>query len=132
MKRTNILYWITTGLFAFMMFGSAIPDVMSSEIAVKGMHTDLGYPIYFIPFIGFAKILGVIALLVPGYPRIKEWAYAGLLFDLIGATYSLFAVGTSASNDAFMIMPLALFFLSYYFYHKRLNLKISRHETAAL
>jgi DoxX-like family len=60
MKKAKIRYWVFTGLFAIMMFGSAIPDVFSSEIAVKGMHTDLGYPLYFIPFIGVAKVLGVI------------------------------------------------------------------------
>ena len=84
MKKTNILYWTFTGLFAFLMFGSAIPDVFSHPIAVKGMHEDLGYPLYFLPFIGIAKWLGVIAILIPAnYPRIKEWAYAGLFFDLI-------------------------------------------------
>ncbi len=55
MKKTKILYWTFTGLFAFLMFGSAIPDVFSHLMAVKGMHEELGYPIYFIPFIGIAK-----------------------------------------------------------------------------
>ena len=55
-----------------MMLGSAIPDVFSSEIAVKGMHHGLGYPLYFIPFIGVAKVLGVIAILIPGYSKIKD------------------------------------------------------------
>lgn len=118
MKKTKTLYWIFTGLFAFMMFGSAIPDVFSSEIAVKGMHTDLGYPLYFIPFIGVAKVLGVIAILIPGYPRIKEWAYAGLFFDLIGATYSIIAIGGNSGQWSFMIMPIALGALSYFYYHK--------------
>jgi uncharacterized membrane protein len=62
MKKTKILYWTFTGLFAFIMFGSAIPDVLCSEVAIKGMHTDLGYPLYLIPFIGVAKLLGVIAI----------------------------------------------------------------------
>ena len=87
MKKTKILYWTFTGLFAFMMLGSAIPDVLSAQDAVKGMHDGLGYPFYFIPFIGVAKVLGVIAILVPGFPKIKEWAYAGLTFDLVGATF---------------------------------------------
>jgi hypothetical protein len=120
MKKTNILYWTFTGLFAFMMFGSAIPDVFSNPIAVKGMHEDLGYPLYFLPFIGVAKCLGVIAILIPAnYPRIKEWAYAGLFFDLIGATYSIMASGAPAANWAFMVLPLGLGTLSYYFYHKK-------------
>jgi DoxX-like family len=129
MKKTKILYWVFTALFAIMMFGSAIPDVFSNEIAVKGMHTELGYPLYFIPFIGIAKCLGVIAILIPGYPRIKEWAYAGLFFDLIGATYSIIANGGNAGQWGFMIIPIALGSLSYFYYHKRksgavtLNLK---------
>jgi hypothetical protein len=118
-KKTKIFYWVFTGLFAIMMFGSAIPDVFSNEIAVKGMHTDLGYPLYFIPFIGVAKVLGVIAVLIPGYPRIKEWAYAGLFFDLIGATYSIIANGGNAAQWGFMIMPIVLGVLSYTYYHKK-------------
>ena len=118
MKKTKILYWTFTGLFAFMMLGSAIPDIMSSEVAVKGMHEGLGYPVYFIPFIGIAKLLGVIALFVPGFPKIKEWAYAGLAFDLIGATFSIIAVGTEDAGAIFMILPLALGLLSYIYYQK--------------
>lgn len=121
MKKTKILYWTFTGLFAFMMFGSAIPDVFSYEVAIKGMHTDLGYPIYLIPFIGIAKWLGVIAILIPGYPRIKEWAYAGLMIDLIGATYSIMAIGATVPNYAFMILPIGLGILSYIWYHKKIN-----------
>ncbi len=128
MKRTNILYWVFTGLFATLMLFSALPDVFSAEAAVKGMHEDLGYPLYFIPFIGTLKVLGVIAILVPGYPRIKEWAYAGLCFDLIGATYSIIASGQPASAP-FMILPLTLALLSYTFYHRRLTAKAKQSAT---
>lgn len=116
MKTTKILYWTFTGLFAFMMLGSAIPDILSQPIAVKGMHDELGYPLYFIPFIGVAKVLGVFAILVPGYPRIREWAYAGMFFDLIGATYSIAAIGKPFSVVLQMAIPLALAILSYVFY----------------
>lgn len=119
MKKTNILFWVFTGLFSFMMIGSAIPDVLVSPIAVKGMHEDLGYPIYMIPFVGVAKILGVLAILLPINSRIKEWAYAGLFIDLIGATYSIIAIGAAPANWAFMIIPIALGVLSYVYYHKR-------------
>lgn len=119
-KRTNIFYWIFTGLFAFLMLGSAIPDIFSAQIAVEGMG-HLGYPAYFVPFIGVAKALGVVAILVPGFPKLREWAYAGLAFDLIGATYSMIAIGAPASAWAQMILPLALAAASYFFYRKRLN-----------
>lgn len=122
MKKTKVWYWIFTSLFASMMLFSAIPDVFSDPVAVQGMHNGLGYPLYFIPFIGVAKVLGVIAILVPGFPRIKEWAYAGLSFDLVGATFSIIASGAPVANWAFMILPLSLAGCSYYFYHKKLKI----------
>lgn len=121
MKTTKILYWSFTGLFAFMMLGSAIPDIFSASDAVKGMHDGLGYPLYFIPFIGVAKALGVLAILIPGFPKIKEWAYAGLTFDLIGATFSIIASGNTPGTWSFMVLPLSVAFASYYFYHKKLK-----------
>jgi len=128
MKKTNIFYWIFTSLFAALMFSSAIPDVLSSPVAVQGMHNGLGYPVYFVPFIGVAKVLGVIAILVPGYPKLREWAYAGLIFDLLGATYSLAAIGQAnpSANPSFMALPLVLGFGSYYFYHRRRKLQSAR------
>jgi hypothetical protein len=121
MKKTNIFYWIFTGLFVAMMLGSAIPDVLSSPIAVKGMHEELGYPVYFIPFIGIAKVLGVLAILLPVSARLKEWAYAGLVFDLIGATFSIIAIGKP--DWMFMIIPLFLAAASYVLYHKKERLQ---------
>lgn len=122
MKKTNILYWIFTSLFAVLMLGSAIPDILSDPIAVQGMHKELGYPLFFIPFIGVAKALGAAAILLPISARIKEWAYAGLVFDLIGATYSIIAIGKP--DWMFMILPLSLATASYVFYHKRKRLKV--------
>lgn len=121
MKKTNILYWIFTSLFAGFMIFSAIPDIMMVPEAVQMVHGQLGYPNYFLPFIGVAKVLGAIAILIPGFPRIKEWAYAGLVFDLLGATYSVIAIG--GEGWWFMILPLAVCAVSYTLYHKRKNLK---------
>lgn len=120
MKKTKIIYWIFTGLFAFFMLGSAIPDALVMPIAVGGFK-EMGYPVYIIPFLGVAKILGVIAILIPGYPRIKEWAYAGLTFDLIGATYSIINSGKSIDNWAPMFIILFLAAGSYIYYHKKLK-----------
>jgi uncharacterized membrane protein YphA (DoxX/SURF4 family) len=121
MKKIKIFYWVFTGLFAFMMFSSAVPDVFSQPVAIEGMHVNLGYPLYLLPFIGIAKWLGVIAILIPGFPRIKEWAYAGLFFDLIGATYSIICSGINKEQWGFMIIPIALGVLSYIYYHKKLK-----------
>ncbi|WP_339810880.1 DoxX family protein [uncultured Imperialibacter sp.] len=122
MKRINILYWVFTGLFGGFMMFSAIPDIISVPDAVEMVSGQLGYPEYIIPFLGVAKALGVIALFIPGFPRVKEWAYAGLTFDLIGATYSGIAVG---GFDPAMLMMVVIFgveALSYFYYHKRLKL----------
>ena len=120
MKRTTIIYWIFTGLFAAFMLFSAIPDAMSTQEALDFMG-KLGYPAYIVPFLGVAKILGVIAILIPGYPRIKEWAYAGLVYDLIGATYSVaFGMPITAATS-FMLVPLFLAAGSYIYYHKRMK-----------
>jgi hypothetical protein len=120
MKKIKIFYWIFTSLFAFLMLGSAIPDILSSPVAVEGFR-QIGLPATLLPFLGVAKTLGVIAILVPGNPRLTEWAYAGLIFDLIGATYIILASGQPAANWAFMVLPLALASASYIFYRKKLQ-----------
>jgi len=120
MKKINVFYWVFTSLFALMMFGSAIPDVLYSPVAVEGFR-QMGMPAYLIQFLGVAKVLGVAAILIPGYPRIKEWAYAGLVFDLIGATYSIVASGIALGSASGMALPLLLAAGSYFFYHKKLK-----------
>jgi hypothetical protein len=119
-KRTKLLYWIFTILFAGLMLFSAIPDMLLVPDAITFM-SHLGYPDYFTQFIGIAKILGVIAILIPGPARIKEWAYAGLFFDLFGAIYSIIA------KDGFMLPMLTMLVwvgfavLSYIYYHKTMQ-----------
>lgn len=129
MKTTKTLYWIFNGLLAFVMFGSGIPDLLSMDDAVRGIHTTMGYPLHFVPFIGLAKIMGAIAILVPGYPRLKEWAYAGITFDLIGATYSLYYTPNPEGQWWFMLIFLALDAAAYIYYHKKV--KITTTEKAA-
>lgn len=119
MKKINIAYWIVTILFAGFMLFSAIPDAMVNDDAVKFMNGVLHYPDYFTRFIGIAKILGVIGILVPGFPRLKEWAYAGLAFDLIGALYSITVVAGISGGTFFMLLVIAFCFASYILYHKK-------------
>ncbi|MCI0751364.1 MAG: DoxX family protein [Flammeovirgaceae bacterium] len=119
-KRNAILFWISTVLFSAFMLSSAIPNIMSSQEWVD-IFKWLGFPLYMLPFIGMAKLLGVIALLVPGFPRIKEWAYAGLFFDLTGATYSALSVGGFNPQMLVMLVPYGLGALSYIYHHKRLS-----------
>ena len=117
MKKTKIAYWVVTIIFSGFMLFSAIPDIMVVPDAVA-MITGLGYPEYIIPFLGVAKTLGAIAILIPGLNRIKEWAYAGLFIDLIGATYSAIAKYGFHMPVLFMILPIGFLFLSYFLWHK--------------
>jgi hypothetical protein len=123
MKKVNIIYWTSTIIFGGLMLFSAIPNVVSSAESVELIGKYLGYPAYMIPFIGVAKVLGVIAILVPGFPRIKEWAYSGLAFDLLGATYSAIAVGGFVPEMLGMLMFFVPGVVSYIYYHKRLTMK---------
>lgn len=122
MKNTKLLYWLFTALFAALMLFSAIPNIICNDDSVKFIHDMLGYPVYIIPFIGIAKFLGVVILLIPGLKSMKEWAYAGLFFDLAGAIYSNIAVAGKVDP-----MMLTLLFwivpgiLSYYYWKKMIN-----------
>lgn len=118
MKKTKTWFWIVTILFAGFMLFSSIPNVLNTPESVEFMSGYLGYPKYFTPFIGVMKVLGIIAILIPGYPRIKEWAYAGLFFDLMGATYSVAFVAGIHPEIVFMLFPIVLLFLSYALYHR--------------
>jgi len=120
MKRTRILYWLFTGLIAAFMLLGSIPDVLQIPEAVE-VFKHLGYPTYLLPFIGIAKILGVVAILIPGFQRLKEWAYAGLVFDLVGALYSHLAVGDPPGSWVFPVFGLLLVSGSYVFYRKKLD-----------
>jgi len=122
MKKTKILYWTFTSLFAFFMLGSAIPDIVSSQGAIDGFN-KMSMPAYLTPFLGIAKVLGVIAILIPGYPRIKEWAYAGFTFHFIGACASRAYAGDSIGLIVSPLIFMALMFISYFLWKKMEALK---------
>ncbi len=119
-KRNRIIFWISTALFCAFMSTSTIPNILSSPEWVE-VFKQLGYPSYMLPFIGIAKLLGIIALLVPGFPRIKEWAYAGMFFDLTGAVYSGLSVGGFHPQMLVMLVPFVLGAISYVFHHRMLS-----------
>ena len=99
----RIAYWVTTGLIAFVFLSSGAVNISRPGFAMEAM-ARLGYPAYFVPFLGVWKVLGGIAVLAPGLPRLKEWAYAGMVFDLTGAAVSHAAVGDPTGAAVF---PLA-------------------------
>ncbi|MDQ6813946.1 MAG: DoxX family protein [Bacteroidota bacterium] len=123
-KATNLTYWISTLLFAGLMIFSSVGGLQPSQQAIQLMHNFLGYPVYFIQFLSIAKLIGSIVILVPNVDRIKEWAYAGLFFDLTGAIYS--GIAASDKFDPTML-TMAIWILpgilSYYFWHKRMSSK---------
>lgn len=121
MKKIKIWYWVITILFSAFMIFSAIPDIMMTPEAMA-MITGLGYPNYFVPFIGVAKVIGIIAILMPGFNRIKEWAYAGLFFDLSGAMFSAFTFGFDP-RVLTLILPISFLFASYFLWHKLKRLR---------
>jgi hypothetical protein len=119
-KTLNILYWTFTILFSLLMIFSAIGGIQPSQQAIELIHDSLGYPIYFIQFISVAKVIGAVVILVPNFNRIKEWAYAGLFFDLAAAIYS--GIASSGKFDPLMISMVIWIIpgiLSYVYWHKR-------------
>jgi hypothetical protein len=126
LKTTNILYWVFTIVFAGLMIFSSVGGIGPTQQVIDMFHTGLGYPIYFIQFISWAKIAGAIAILIPGLNKsIKEWAYAGLFFDLTGATFS--GVAASPKFDPAilgMLMWIVPGILSYIFWKKKLKAEV--------
>ena len=91
-RRNVIVYWVTTALVVFELTMGGAWDVLRVP-QVRGLIERLGYPPYFLVILGTWKLLGAVALVIPRFPRLKEWAYAGVFFDLTGAVVSLFASG---------------------------------------
>lgn len=118
MKARIWLGWAVTGLMAALMLLSAVPDVLRIPGALT-VFKHLGYPPYLLPFLGTAKILGVAVVLTPGVARVKEWAFAGLTFDLTGALYSHLSVGDPASVWGPAAIGLVLMTGSYLAYRMR-------------
>ena len=107
-RRHMIAYWVTTALVVFELGLGGAWDVLQVP-QVRELMDHLGYPHYFLVILGTWKLLGAAALLIPRFPRLKEWAYAGAIFDLTGAVASLFASGlASVSAIAYPIAMLGV------------------------
>lgn len=89
------IYWLSTGLLAAAMLSGGIAELILRPETVRGMNA-LGYPAYFVQLLGFWKVAGVVALLAPRLPRLKEWAYAGMFFNMTGAALSHVAADSAA------------------------------------
>lgn len=112
-KRNKIIYWVATIWLSLGMVSTGIVQLIPLEEEAEKM-TALGYPLYFITLIGIWKLLGVVAVLMPGYPLLKEWAYAGFFFLMSGAVFSHAAVGDQASEYFGPTLLLVLTVISWY------------------
>ncbi len=122
-KTVNILYWVFTIIFAALMIFSSYGSLMVNQDSKTLIHDQLGFPVYFIPFTGWAKLIGSIVILIPGLKTVKEWAYAGLFFDLIAVVYSSVALaGTVDPMMAFLLVWFVPGILSYYFWKRKMRL----------
>ena len=119
MNRLKKVYWIFTGLFIAFTVTTAVSQIIYAKNSVEIMNV-LQFPLYMLTFLGIAKIAGLMAILIPGFQKIKEWAYAGFMFDYLGATYAMVAIGGTFDKWGFMIVPILLCGLSYYF-NKRID-----------
>ena len=113
-KRSKIIYWGTTGFLAFGMLAQGISQTAHAQGFVD-MFNHLGYPVYLLTIIGIWKIVGVIALLIPKFPLLKEWAYAGFFFIMSGALFSHIALGDSITETLPSVFLLTLIVVSWYF-----------------
>ncbi len=116
-KRNKIIYWIATIWLALGMVSTGAVQLFKGKEGQGGadMVTHLGFPLYLLTILGVWKILGVIAVLIPKFPLLKEWAYAGFFFTVTGAAFSHIAVGDPVKEIAPSMLLLVLTVASWYF-----------------
>lgn len=113
-KRNRIIYWVATGWLALGMLSTGVVQLLKMKEEVELM-THLGYPLYFLTILGIWKILGVIAVLIPKFPLLKEWTYAGFFFAMSGAVISHFVLGDAIKEVFGPVLLLILTVISWYF-----------------
>jgi len=94
-KTRHVAYWVTTAILVFCIGSGGLAELLRVRGNVEGL-ARLGYPEYFVVLIGFWKVLGATAIAIPGFPRLKEWAYAGIFFNMTGAAVSTLATHSAA------------------------------------
>jgi hypothetical protein len=108
MKSRSAAYWTTTALVAFFIGSGGLAQIAQYVANPHAVVPILGYPMYFFAILGVWKALGAVAILAPRFPRLKEWAYAGIFFDLTGAAASCAAVGGYGAYGFHVLAPLIL------------------------
>lgn len=113
-KRKLIIYWVAAALLAFGMLASGLEQVFRAQ-AMIDILVHLGYPVYLMSILGTWKILGVIAILIPGFKLLKEWAYAGFFFAMTGALVSHLVCGDTGVKEILgPLMQTVFVILSWY------------------
>ncbi len=118
MKKVRVAYYIVTVIFSLGILAGAIVDVTGNPGA-KEMMMHLGYPVYVMYIVGWAKILGIIGIWQNKSATLREWAYAGLTFDLVGALISHLAVGDGPQGFMPALVGLLLCSASYALFKKK-------------
>lgn len=113
-KRNKIIYWVATLWLSLGMVSTGIVQLLKMKEEVERM-AHLGYPGYFLTILGTWKILGVVAVLVPKFPLLKEWTYAGFFFAMSGAVFSHLVAGDEAKEFFGPALLLILAVVSWYF-----------------
>ena len=116
-KRNKIIYWIATIWLALGMLATGVVQLMKTKEGQGGvdMISHLGYPVYIVTMLGICKILGVVALLIPKASVLKEWAYAGFVFIMLGAVFSHIALNDPVAELIPSLLLLVLTVISWYF-----------------
>lgn len=124
MKKLDIFYWLSTGLVLFFLLPGAVMNLMKTPDWLEVFRL-LGYPAYLLPFLGVAKLAGCIVIVLPYFNRLKEWAYAGLFFDVVGAIYSGLMVGGFDPRMLLMVVIIGAILASYWLWHARQAARIA-------
>jgi DoxX-like family len=111
-KTLAVSYWTATVLFAVLLVMDGLGGVMQAEAGKEALK-HLGYPVYFLPLAGVAKLLAAAAILQSRFPTVKEWAFAGFAFTCFGAFFSRLAVGDGAGLLAFPVIFLGIMLVPY-------------------
>lgn len=114
-KRDQIIYWVSTLWLSLGMTSAGIVQLIKMDEEIDRTVTHLGFPIYFLTIIGTWKILGVITILIPKFPLLKEWAYAGFFFNLTGALYAHFVMRDPIGEIFPAALLLMLTVISWFF-----------------
>lgn len=113
-KTQKIIYWVATGWLSLGMLSTGIVQLLKLKEEAD-MMVHLGYPLYFLTILGIWKILGVVVVLIPKFPLLKEWAYAGFFFAMSGAVFSHLASGSAAMDFFGPVLLIVLTIVSWYF-----------------